>query len=115
MRTASVALAMALGIALLAGPSHARCGENADFDFSNVLPQAQPADAHSALEQANWFPTFIDPATDPVPHLNQKTLPSRDTEFSAPVAPLPPAVFAGCVGITVVAWAIHRVKKRGWV
>jgi hypothetical protein len=106
---------MALGIGLLAWPSHARCGETPEFDFSKVLPDAQAPGAHSAVEQENWFPTFTDPATEPALHLNQKPLASRETEFSAPVAPLPPGVFAGCVGITVVAWAIHRVKKRGWV
>jgi hypothetical protein len=116
MRTTSVALAMALGIGLLAWPDHARCEEVAKIDFANVLPDVAATDAQLTTEQANWFPAISDPAADPVPHLAARTLASaRDTEFTAPAAPLPPAVFAGFVGITVVTWSVYRVKKRGWV
>jgi hypothetical protein len=110
---------MALGIGLLAWPSQARSGEVATNDFTDVLPAAAAFDAQTDLEQTNWFPSLSDAVVDPVPHAQAKPAKtpaaSRDTEFTAPTAPLPPAVFAGLVGISVVAWSVHRVKKRGWV
>jgi len=117
MRTASVALAMALGIGMLAWCNPAR-GDVAQSDFASMLPPTANPLAQGA-DPIDWFPAPADSAIDLASHPSLKTktpaAAARETEFTAPTAPLPSALYAGIVGSIVVAWSIHRVKRRGWI
>ena len=111
MRSASVAFAMALGIALCASPRTGWCSR-AEIDFSSALPEAQLADAQP--EPDVWLSTTSEPVRDSAPHESNTALaPTQASEGAAPVAPLPPSLLVGSAGIMIAGWATYRIKKHG--
>jgi len=61
---------------------------------------------------------WSDPTKVPAPQFiletsKPPTILPRRLDDSAPIAPLPPALFIGPMGIAMVGWASYRLRKRG--
>ena len=104
-----IALAMALGICGWVS-AHADASQTADLpstasttDFASTT--ALPDDWFENTPPAAPSKTnSTQPATDP---------PDLRAEGATPVAPLPPAIFMGPLGIGLVALASYRLRKKG--
>jgi len=61
------------------------------------------------LGGSNDEPAIPPPAVDPS-ILRQRAL---NENSDSPMAPLPPAIVAGPIGIAVASWMAHRANRRG--
>ena len=65
------------------------------------------------------FPSLSAPTTaNPVisstaTQLDSSQLPTNQLNEHSPIAPLPPALVAGPIGIMVASWMAHRANRRG--
>ncbi len=114
MRWTSIAIAMTLQGALLALPSGAAGAEPA-----RNAPAASASGVELADSQAHWDDPWLPPALDAAQEqpiaAHEAVAPGEPPEEDSPIAPLPPSLFMGLIGIVMAAWASHWMKRHGWV
>jgi hypothetical protein len=115
---------MTLGISLITTPSAQADPGDGVVDFAAAATHADLAGG-AAPPADNWFaladttapveiaPMRIAPAMSSAPALtmNSPALPALRAEGSA-IAPLPPALLLAPIGITMVAYATYRLRKK---
>ena len=123
MRSASVVWAVALGAVMGFGsPSWAEDVLSVPGEKVDLQENLDPTDVsigNKPLTDENTFRTVDDDSEQravalesgsEVPHITSTQQVS--SERSAPMAPLPPALVAGPIGIAVAGWAAHRFRRR---
>jgi hypothetical protein len=117
MRWTFVAIAIALSIWICAGTWAQAAEQRVPLDFSAAATDADLGGGAEPPAGEQWF-VMTDTAA-PERELfsaastkDDVTLPPLRAEGASAVAPLPPAVFMGMLGIGMVAFASYRLKKR---
>jgi hypothetical protein len=82
-----------------------------------LILAAQPADAADNTSQGSFPSLRTTTITQPIISSSTTQLDSaqlRPRELTdSPMAPLPPAVVAGPIGIMLASWMAHRANRRG--
>jgi hypothetical protein len=107
--------AMGVGISLaLAAPLAA--GESSVVDPSDPT-QTELHDPQLDASGGAHFPPLggtVDDSTTQPPLVDTSAATLRQRDLSdSPMAPLPPAIVAGPIGIAVASWMAHRANRRG--
>ena len=98
MRSASLALSLALGLLCFAGASRAST-------FVSIPASLAVAGAE------DWFSPSAD-SPKPASSIKEPASPKANPDTAAPMAPLPPAIVIGPVGIALAAWTHYRMRRR---
>ena len=112
-----LALAMGLGIGLVLS---ARVAAADPAPSSPAIPELQDPQLDSA-PTGGTFPPLGGPTEDPPaaketppPLIDSTSIALRQRELvDRPMAPLPPAIVAGPIGIALAGWMAHRANRRG--
>ena len=116
MRSAPVALAMGLGLSLALT---ARLAAAADTGPSNPKPTITALhDPQPGTVGPGSFPPLGGPTDDssltPPPRVDSSAADAPPRELvDSPMAPLPPAIVAGPIGIALAGWMARRANRRG--
>jgi len=99
MRFTSVAVAMALNLTVLAG--------------ARALAEEGGGTAEAAGE-SDVFSTDAQQPMELVAPVGMQEIGVKEPPWVTPMAPLPPAVLCGAMGMVTAAWMSRRVKRRGF-
>jgi hypothetical protein len=108
-----IALAIALGICCVHGSAQAEPGKSSDFPSTSSKTDLTGG---GSSPEDDWFETSqssaaVNPdSSDPTATIDP---PELRPDGATPIAPLPPAVFMGPLGVGLVALASYRLRKKG--
>ena len=113
----TVALAMGLGVSLVLS---ARVAAADPAPSLPAIPELQDPQLDSA-STGGTFPPLGGPTEDPPaaaekpsPRIDSTAIALRQRELvDSPMAPLPPAIVAGPIGIALAGWMAVRANRRG--
>jgi hypothetical protein len=115
-----VASGLVIGLSTLsAAPAVAAAAGHSDKTLTPVLQDPQLG-MTSGSDGGGSFPPLGGPANDdppatPVvdPNAALRLRDLNDGNGDSPMAPLPPAIVAGPIGIALAGWMAHRANRRG--
>jgi len=108
-----IALAIALGLCGLTGSAQADPAGPATYPSAS---RSSDLSGGSAFPEDDWFETTGNSA---LRNFNSTATPATldppelRAEGATPIAPLPPAVFMGPLGVGLIALASYRLRKKG--